>query len=171
MAENIIELTQEGYDALEKEYRHLIDVERPQVIEEIAEARSQGDLSENADYDAARDKQAKIESRIKELEIQMHSAKIVTDDKSITLGWIITYAEIGLDGTKGAEKTVEMVGTTQVVSHLENAGKEGYVPAISDQCALGKVLKGGLPGKKYRVECTEPYDVVILEAHKKKIEQ
>ena len=59
-----IELTKEGAEKLEKELRHLIDVDRPEVIESLQAARAQGDLSENADYDAARTKQAEIEGRI-----------------------------------------------------------------------------------------------------------
>lgn len=61
-------LTQEGVDALEEELSVLVNVERPLVLKEIEEARSFGDLSENADYDAARNKQANIESRIMEIE-------------------------------------------------------------------------------------------------------
>ena len=62
-----IYVTKEGYESLKAELRYLIDVERPQVLQEIKEARAQGDLSENADYDAARDKQAVIEAKITEL--------------------------------------------------------------------------------------------------------
>ena len=61
-------LTKSGVEKLEEERDNLINVERPRVIEELQLARSQGDLSENADYDAARDKQAQIEQRIKEIE-------------------------------------------------------------------------------------------------------
>ena len=57
-------LTKSGVEKLEEERDNLINVERPRVIEELQLARSQGDLSENADYDAARDKQAQIEQRI-----------------------------------------------------------------------------------------------------------
>ena len=61
-------LTKSGVEKLEEERDNLINVERPRVIEELQLARSQGDLSENADYDAARDKQAQIEQRIKEID-------------------------------------------------------------------------------------------------------
>ena len=61
-------LTKSGVEKLEEERDNLINVERPRVIEELQLARSQGDLSENADYDAARDKQAHIEARIKEID-------------------------------------------------------------------------------------------------------
>ena len=55
-------VTKEYFEELQAEYRRLLDVERPQVLEELAAARAQGDLSENADYDAARNKQAEIEA-------------------------------------------------------------------------------------------------------------
>ena len=64
-------LTKSGVEKLEEERDNLINVERPRVIEELQLARSQGDLSENADYDAARDKQAQIEQRIKEIEYML----------------------------------------------------------------------------------------------------
>ena len=67
-------LTKSGVEKLEEEKDNLINVERPRVIEELQLARSQGDLSENADYDAARDKQAQIEQRIKEIEYMLQKS-------------------------------------------------------------------------------------------------
>jgi transcription elongation factor GreA len=81
MAEEKMILTQDGIDKLKAEYRHLIDIDRPDVIEALKAARAQGDLSENADYDAARDRQAKIESRITEIEHIMDIAVIVDESK------------------------------------------------------------------------------------------
>ena len=74
-------LTKEGLEKLNAEYRNLIDVERPAVIEALQNARAMGDLSENADYDAARNKQAEIEGRIKEIEHILASVKIVDETK------------------------------------------------------------------------------------------
>ena len=68
MSNKKIILTQEGYDKLQEEYKELINVKRPANIQAIKEARSLGDLSENAEYDAARNEQAELESRIKYLE-------------------------------------------------------------------------------------------------------
>ena len=82
MATKEIVLTQEGYENLQAEYRNLIDVERPQVIEALQNARAMGDLSENADYDAARNKQAEIEGRITEIENILANAKIVAEGKT-----------------------------------------------------------------------------------------
>ena len=71
-------LTKSGVEKLEEERDNLINVERPRVIEELQLARSQGDLSENADYDAARDKQAQIEQRIKQIEYMLQNAEIIS---------------------------------------------------------------------------------------------
>ena len=72
-------LTKSGVEKLEEERDNLINVERPRVIEELQLARSQGDLSENADYDAARDKQAQIEQIIKEIEYMLQNAEIISE--------------------------------------------------------------------------------------------
>ena len=82
MAEEKNYVTQEGFDALVAEQDHLIHTVRNEVIVELQEARAQGDLSENADYDAARDHQARVESRIKELEAMIKNAVIVKDTES-----------------------------------------------------------------------------------------
>ena len=73
-------LTKAGYKKLEEELRYLIDVARDEVKRELAEARAQGDLSENADYDAARGKQAEVEARIKEIEATLNNAEIIEEN-------------------------------------------------------------------------------------------
>ena len=73
-------LTKAGKEELERELRELIDNTREEVKKQLAEARAQGDLSENADYDAARNRQAEVEGRINELENILSSAEIVDDD-------------------------------------------------------------------------------------------
>ena len=74
-------LTKAGKEQLEAELSNLVNVVRPQVIVELQEARAQGDLSENADYDAARKKQAEVEGRIKEIEYILQNS-IIVDEKS-----------------------------------------------------------------------------------------
>ena len=78
-----IPMTQAGYTRLEKELKNLKSVERPAIIEAIAEARAHGDLSENAEYAAAKEKQSFIEGRIKELEAVISRADII-DVKALT---------------------------------------------------------------------------------------
>ena len=83
--EQEILLTAEGFLELETELNDLKINKRPEVIKALKEARALGDLSENADYDAARDAQAKLEGRIKELEYKLENAKIISNDsKSLT---------------------------------------------------------------------------------------
>lgn len=74
-------LTYSGLKALEEELQHLKVVKRKQVAEKIKEARGQGDLSENAEYDAAKDEQGEIESRIAELEIILKNAEVIDEDE------------------------------------------------------------------------------------------
>ena len=100
MAEEKFLVTQEGYDELVKEQDNLIHVVRDEVIRELQEARAQGDLSENADYDAARDHQARVEARIRELESMIAKAEIISEDKSsvanktVTLGSTVTILDM-----------------------------------------------------------------------------
>lgn len=80
MSEEIL-LTQEGYDKLEEERDLLVSVRRKEVSERLKEAISYGDLSENAEYDAAKNEQAELEERIHKLETMMRNAKIINEDE------------------------------------------------------------------------------------------
>ncbi|MDI6452306.1 transcription elongation factor GreA [Peloplasma aerotolerans] len=84
----VFQLTQEGVDNLKSELTHLKDVKRGENLEALKEARAQGDLSENADYDAARNEQARIESRISEIENILKNVKIIktTTDDIVNIG-------------------------------------------------------------------------------------
>ena len=77
--------TQEGYDELEKELKYLRVTRREEIKEAIAVARGFGDLSENSEYDEARNEQAKVEARIKELEMLLENAEII-DEASMDAG-------------------------------------------------------------------------------------
>ena len=81
MPQEKIRVTQAGYDELKKEQEHLIHTVRKEVIEDLQAARAQGDLSENADYDVARDRQAKVEARIRELESIFNNIEIIDEHK------------------------------------------------------------------------------------------
>ena len=80
MAEEVL-MTQEGYDKNVQELDYLISVRRPEVAQHLAEARSYGDLSENAEYDAAKNEQAELEEKIQKLENMIHNAKIVSEEE------------------------------------------------------------------------------------------
>ena len=85
---NTVYLTQEGLDNLKKELDDLINVRRPENVQAIKEARALGDLSENAEYDAARNEQAVIEARIKQLEKMLENVSIIADvsTDSVSIG-------------------------------------------------------------------------------------
>jgi transcription elongation factor GreA len=104
-----VPMTRAGATALESELKHLKSVERPAIIKAIAEAREHGDLSENAEYHSAREKQSFIEGRIKELEGIISLADVIDPSKlsgSIKFGATVTVVDEDTD----AEKTWQIVG-------------------------------------------------------------
>ncbi len=107
-----IPMTPTGYAALDAELKHLKSVERPAIIAAIAEAREHGDLSENAEYHSAREKQSFIEGRIKELEGLISLAQVI-DPKSLS-GSIKFGATVELvDEDTEEEKTYQIVGEAE----------------------------------------------------------
>jgi transcription elongation factor GreA len=106
-----IPLTRRGADKLKEELHRLKTVERHAVIQAIAEARAQGDLSENAEYDAAKDKQGFIEGRIQELEGKLAAAQVI-DPASLDAGGKVVFgATVDLeDEDTGAQATYQIVG-------------------------------------------------------------
>jgi transcription elongation factor GreA len=112
-----IPMTRAGFTALDEELKVLKSVERPAVIRAIAEAREHGDLSENAEYHAAREKQSFIEGRIKELEAIVSLAEVIDPTKlsgTIKFGATVTLA----DEDNGEEKTYQIVGEPE--ADIEN---------------------------------------------------
>jgi transcription elongation factor GreA len=106
-----IPLTRKGADKLKEELHRLKSVERHAVIQAIAEARAQGDLSENAEYDAAKDKQGFIEGRILELEAKLAAAQIIDPATLHAEGRIVFGATVDLeDEDSGATVTYQIVG-------------------------------------------------------------
>ncbi len=105
-------MTRRGFDALDEELRQLKSVDRPAIIKDIAEARAHGDLSENAEYHAAREKQGFIEGRIKELEAVISLAEVIDPTKlsgAVKFGATVTIA----DEDSGEEKTYQIVGEVE----------------------------------------------------------
>jgi transcription elongation factor GreA len=112
-----IPMTRGGFVALDEELKVLKSIERPAVIRAISEAREHGDLSENAEYHAAREKQSFIEGRIKELEGILSLAEVIDPTKftgSIKFGATVKLA----DEDSGDEKTYQIVGETE--ADIEN---------------------------------------------------
>ncbi|NBX68647.1 MAG: transcription elongation factor GreA [Proteobacteria bacterium] len=108
-----IPMTVRGKSKLDDELKHLKSIERPKVIEEIAKARAHGDLSENAEYDAAKEKQGFIEGRIKEIEDKLARA-LVVDPREIRTDKIVFGATIKLKDLDSDEiKNYSIVGTDE----------------------------------------------------------
>lgn len=103
-------MTQSGFTALQEELKTLKTEVRPKVIQDIAEARAHGDLSENAEYDAAREKQSMVEGRIRELEVKLGSAQVIDssqfDGSKVIFGVTVTI----VDADSGEKQTWTLVG-------------------------------------------------------------
>ena len=154
MEENKVLLTQSGIEKLRKERETLINVERPKVIEELQAARAQGDLSENADYDAARDKQAALESRIKEIDNMLQHAEIINEDDTdievVKPGTTVTLLDLA-DNEEG---------TYTIVGSFETDPVNGK---ISNESPLAKAILGHSIGEIVTVAVEDPYEVKILK--------
>ncbi len=105
-----IPMTREGYQRLQEELKRMIRVDRPQVVQAIAEARGHGDLSENAEYEAAKDRQGFIEGRIKELNDKIARAQVINpaelDADKVVFGAKVTLFDVD----SGSEVTYQIVG-------------------------------------------------------------
>ena len=145
-------VTKEGLEDMKKELEYLQTEKRPEVIEALKEARALGDLSENAEYDAARSEQAEVESRIASLNQMIENAEVIeeadTDEVSIGNTVEIQYVE---DGEK---ETYSIVGSTEA-NPFENR--------ISNESPIAKAIIGKKVGEVAKV--TSPngeYDVKII---------
>ncbi len=146
-------LTSEGYLDLETELNTLKSEDRPRIIEAIKEARAQGDLSENADYDAARDEQAKIEARIQELEYMLEHAKIIekaSGDK-VAVGTTVTVKYVDDD----EEEEYSIVGSMEA---------DPFENKISNESPIGKAIMDKKVGDTISVESPNgSYDIKIVK--------
>ena len=156
-------LTKSGVEKLEEERDNLINVERPRVIEELQLARSQGDLSENADYDAARDKQAQIEQRIKEIEYMLQNAEIISEEQMdlnvVKPGTTVTILDLSLEYPKVDIKLTNEEKYT-IVGSFETDPVNGK---ISNESPLAKALIGHGVNEIVTVGVAEAYDVKIVD--------
>jgi transcription elongation factor GreA len=126
-----IPMTFEGYQRLQEELKKLVRVERPKVVQDIAEARDHGDLSENAEYDAAKNHQGFIEGRIKELNDKIARAQVINpaelDTDKVVFGATVTISDSGNEVTY------------QIVGEDEADLKDGKISVTSP---VGKALIG-----------------------------
>ncbi len=137
-----IPMTDEGYTNLQEELKRLIRVERPKVVQDIAEARDHGDLSENAEYDAAKNRQGFIEGRIKELNDKIARAEVITPTSlsgdKVLFGATVTLFDIDIENEV----------TYQIVGEDEADIKKGKISVTSP---VGRALIGRLVDSEVRI--------------------
>ncbi|MCI5752959.1 MAG: transcription elongation factor GreA [Oscillospiraceae bacterium] len=143
MAVKKIKMSQEGFDALEERLEYLKNVSRKEVAEKLKEARSQGDLSENAEYDAAKDEQGIIEGEIKDLEFKIANAEIVDSAD-------LTNDEVGV-GSKVKLKDMEFdeILDIQIVGSIESDPDKNK---ISEDSPIGMAVLKAKVGDIVTVE-------------------
>ena len=129
-------LTSKGFDQLKEELHLLKTQERPAVIQSIAEARAHGDLSENAEYDAAKEKQSMLEGRIQDLENKISTAEIINPtelqkDGRVVFGVIVTFIDLNTD----EQFKYQIVGEDE--ANIRE-GKISYVSPIA-RALIGKI--------------------------------
>lgn len=134
-----IPITREGYEALKKELENLKRVERPANIKAIEEARAHGDLSENAEFEAAKERQAYIEGRINELEMKLGSAEIIDAGKLPKDRAVFGTTVLLENLDTGENVTYQLVGPDE--SNIEKG-------RISISSPLGRALIGQKPGNE-----------------------
>lgn len=152
-AKKEILLTSEGFLELETELNQLKTVERPTIIEAIKDARAQGDLSENADYAAARDKQAEVESRIADLEYMLENAKIIEKKKTnaVDMGSTVTIAYM----EDNEEEEYKIVGSMEA---------DPFANKISNESPIGMSIMGKKVGDIISVESpTGSYQIKVVK--------
>ncbi len=150
-------MTAAGFKALEDEIAHLKSVERPAVIRMIAEARLHGDLSENAEYHAAKERQAFIEGRVMDLEDKLSRADVIDvtklSGKTVTFGAVVTLE----DEDTGAKVKYQLVGD------LESDAKKGR---ISISSPIARALIGKSAGDTVEVSAPggpRSYEILKVE--------
>lgn len=136
---DVILLTQEGYDNIVAEYDELVTVKRKEVAERIKEAISYGDISENSEYDSAKNEQAELEERIMKLENTMRNAKVIDHD-SLKADSVSVGLKVKLKDLKAKEDVeYSIVGSTEA---------DPFEGKISNESEVGKQLIGRKVGDK-----------------------
>lgn len=158
MAEKIYPMTLTEKELLENELEELKLVRRPEVVERIKIARSYGDLSENSEYDAAKDEQAFVEGQISTIETKLRYAEIIDSDA-------VAKDEVAI----GKKVTVREIGTTDddVYTIVGAAGVDIFSGKISNESPIAQALIGKKTGDITKIEApTGNYDVEIIKVEK-----
>ena len=145
-------LTKEGLNELQEELKDLKENKRPEVINQIKEARAQGDLSENAEYHAAKDKQGQIEARIKEIEYLIDNATLISNTKSSTIKVGSTVEIEYVDDNE--TDTYKIVGSTEA---------DPFENKISNESPIAVAIIGKKVGDTVSIESPNGnYDIKII---------
>lgn len=136
-------LTEEGYNRLKEELEHMVSVQRPSISAQIAEARDKGDLSENAEYDAAKEAQGLLEGRISKLQATLNNSRIL-DNASVDISKVSLLSKVKIKNKKN-----NAVMEYQIVSENEANLKEGK---ISSDSPIGKALLGHKEGESVEIQ-------------------
>ncbi len=136
-------LTEEGYKRLKEELEHMVSIERPKISQQIAEARDKGDLSENAEYDAAKEAQGLLESKISKLQETLNNSRIL-DNANVDTSKVSLLSKVKIKNKKNSA-----VMEYQIVSENEANLKEGK---ISSDSPIGKALLGLKEGETVDVQ-------------------
>ncbi len=143
MDRNGTPVTRDGYERLQAELLELTSVKRPQIVAAVAEARSHGDLRENAAYDAARQDQAMIEKRIADLEGMLRNARVIDESQTGVANGVITL---------GSKVTVDFDGDDEVYTLVGAIEAQPAAGLISNESPIGRVLVGKRAGDTATVE-------------------
>lgn len=143
MDQGRVQVTSDGFIRLKAELQELIEVKRPEVIAQVAEARSHGDLRENAAYDAARQDQAMIEKRISDLENMLRNAEVLEDAEGEAEAGVIRLGSKVVVDFGGDEETYTVVGAIEA---------KPTMGLISTESPIGKALIGKRAGDTAQVE-------------------
>ena len=150
--------TEEGLQKLKDELEHLKSIERPKVIQQIAEARDKGDLSENAEYDAAKEAQGHLEDRINKLEAIYSNARVV-DTSKLDVSAVRSLTKVTIKNTaNGMEMTYSIVPEAEADLKLKK---------ISVSSPIGKGLLGKFPGEIAEIEVPNgimKFEIISIEA-------
>ena len=145
-------LTKEGLNELQEELKDLKENKRPEVINQIKEARAQGDLSENAEYHAAKDKQGQIEARIKEIEYLIDNATLISNTKSSTVKIGSTVEIEYVDDNE--TDTYQIVGSTEA---------DPFENKISNESPIAVAIIGKKVGETVSIDSPNgSYDIKIV---------
>ncbi len=150
---NTVYLTQQGLDDLKSELDNLINVRRPENIIAIKEARALGDLSENAEYDAARNEQAQIEARIKQLEQMLENVSIISDVSSDTVGIGNTVSIKYVDDDE--EDEYKIVWSQEADPFESKISNESPIAKALFDHKVGDVVTVESPNGSYEIEIIE----------------